>query len=216
MSERKMSAKGFLHKTTTKAAASAAAFIAQHREWLETGELASLTSPILRKLDDKEILPTPALNAIKDVVVGHMIASEIRKGEEAMARREEQGNAKPKNWTATIYNAKGEVVSVSRINDEGKEEIKDLTQSFDQSQEADRWTDRRLVEGAPDWYGVVQHSTLTNKDGEPLTCIILRGDALARVLRAPKGPAMRKTGGSTSRMSFGVKAQQDRAHFSRG
>lgn len=208
--ERKMTAKGFLHKAGGKI--SAEGFLAQHRAWLETGELASLTSPILRKLDDKEILPTPALEAVKAVVLGHMIASEVRKGEEAIAKREAAGEKPKKNWVATIYNAKGEVCT--RQNAKG--ETEDLEESFDNSSDADRWTDRRLFEGAPDWYGIVSHTSLINKEGEPLHTVVMRDDAIARILKTPKGPAVRRTGGSTSKLSFGVKATQDRAYFSRG
>lgn len=210
--ERNMTAKGFLHKAGTKAAASAAAFLSQHRAWLETGTLASLTSPILRKLDDRELMPTPALEAIKSVVLGHMIASEIRKGEEAMAKAQEGSTKAPKNWIATIYNAKGEVCT--RTNAKG--EVEDLEESFDLSQEADRWTDRRLFEGAPDWYGIVAHVSLKNKEGDPLSTVIMRNDAIARIMKAPKGAVMRKTGGSTSKLSFGVKAKNDVSKFSHG
>src|SRR5271157_3561151 len=38
--ERKMSPKGFLHKCSTKAANSAIAFLAAHRAFLQTGDLA--------------------------------------------------------------------------------------------------------------------------------------------------------------------------------
>lgn len=210
--ERVMSAKGFLHKATTKAAASAGAFLATHRAWLVTGDLASLTRPILSKLDSKEIMPTPALEAIRAVVLGHMIAGEIRKGEEAMNRREEQENASPKNWTATIYNPKGEIQT--RINAKG--EVEDLQQSFDKAQEADGWTDRKLVEGASDWFGVISHATMVNRQGDPISTTVMRIDAMARVFKQAKGAVCKSQVKSAGKLSFGVKVKENRSRFSGG
>lgn len=210
--ERVMSPKGFLHKTTTKAAASASAFIQAHRTWLLTGELAKVTAPILAKIDSKELMPTPALEEIKGVVLNHMIASEIRKGEEAMARRDAVGESEPKNWIATIFNSKGEIQT--RINAKGESE--DLQTSFELGQDAERWCDRRLVEGAPDWFGTVTHATMVGKSGDPISSTITRGDAFARVLKQAPGAVMRKVGGTTSSLSFRPKAKGDHFHFSKG
>lgn len=222
--ERVMTPKGFLHKTTTKAAASASAFLAQYREWLTTGEVAVATMPILTKLDqdkaaalaakqDTESLATASLNLIINAVHTHMLMVEIRKGEEAMARREAGPQSTPKNWIVTVYDSKGNVAT--RVNAKG--ETEELTKSFDKGQEADRWADRRLVEGEPDCIAVVQHATIMNRHGEPLSQTILRGDAMARVFGERKpGPVMRKTGGTTSSLSFRPKAHNDVSKFSHG
>lgn len=210
--ERVMSPKGFLHKTTTKAAASATAFLSQYREWLSTGEVAIVTAPILAKLDSKELMPTPALNEIINAVYTHMVVSEIRKGEEAMARREAGPQSTPKNWIVTVFDKNGKVAT--RINAKG--EVEELTKSFDLGQDADRWADRRLVEGEPDCIAVVQHATILNKHGEPLSQTILRGDAMARAFKVQGGPVMRKTGGTTSSLSFRPKAHNDVSKFSHG
>jgi hypothetical protein len=210
--ERVMTPKGFLHKTTTKAAASASAFLSQYREWLSTGEVAIVTAPILAKLDAKELMPTPALSEIINAVYTHMVVSEIRKGEEAMARREAGPQSTPKNWIVTVYDSRGNIAT--RVNAKG--ETEELTKSFDKGQDADRWADRRLVEGEPDCIAVVQHATILNRHGEPLSQTILRGDAMARTFAASKGPVMRKTGGTTSSLSFRPKAHNDVSKFSHG
>lgn len=204
MSERKMTPKGFLHKATTKAANNATAFLAAHRAWLETGEPADLTSPILRKLDDKALMPTPALEEIKNAVLCHFLAQETKKAEEAMAKANEPKVQKA--YEATIFDANGNVATY--VNAEG--ETKELRQSFDLSQEAERWCDRRLFDGAPDWHGEV-HST---KGLPPIH--VLREDAIARILKKPKGPAVHTKGVSTKRLGFGVKAKGDHFHFSKG
>lgn len=208
--ERVMTPKGFLHKSTTKAAASAAAFLAQHRAWLLTGELAKVTQPILAKVDSGEIMPTPALPLIQKAVMDHMHEESRIKGEAAMKRAEE--GPEPKNWTATILDSKGNVCT--RVNSEGK--IEELVKGFEKAQDADRWCDRRLVEGAPDWYGVVTHATMQNGQGEPLSNVILRSDALARVLATGKGPVMKQTSKGGGALSFRPKAKGDHFHFSKG
>lgn len=202
--KRNMSAKGFLHKAGTKAANSAAAFIATHRQWLETGEVAEVTSPILAKLDKAEILPTPALIEIKNAVLGHMIASDALKAEKAMEKAQDRGSEK--NHIGTIFDANGMIVT--RIKEDGDEE--ELIKGFDMPQDAQRWVDRRLFDLQPGCYGIVVH-TQTNQ--ETLT---LRDDSIARILKTPKGPAIKAQKKSTPRLGFGVKAKQDTASFSHG
>jgi hypothetical protein len=198
--ERKMTEKGFLHKSQGKIAADA--FLAAHRQWLETGELALATTPILRKLDQGEILPTPALHEVQVAVMNHMVAMAHRKTVEA----KNAPAAKPKNWTTTIFNAKGEVQT--RIKEDG--EVEDLIKGFDLSSDADRWADRRLVEGASDWYAEVTHAMM------PIKTVILRDDAMARVFKKVGSPVMKRVGGTTSSLSFRPKAHEDRSRFSAG
>lgn len=211
MSERKMSPKGFLHKASQKAANSAAAFLAQHRAWLETGELSLFTSPILRKLDDKELLPTPALSQIKEVVLAHHLAEEVRKAEESMARADQPKVRK--NYVVTVYDAKGEIQT--RKNANTGEDI-ELRETFDLSTQAEGWADRRLFDGASDWFAVIESTKMFREDGSPLATTILRDDAIARILRVKKGPVMKSKPQSTSKLSFGVKAKGDHFQFSRG
>lgn len=199
---RTMTPKGFLHKTTTKAANSAGAFLAQYREYLTTGELAPVISPIIRRLDDKELLPTPALKLVQAAVMGHIIATDQAKTEEAIERA--NAPAAVKTWVAFIKDAKGNICT--RVNNDGEEE--ELTKSFEHPQEADRWVDRRLFDGAPDWYGEVE--------GLGTHVHVERADAIARILKQPKGPAIHKKAVTTKTLGFGVKAHQTRASFSRG
>jgi hypothetical protein len=210
--ERVMSEKGFLFKSTTKAAVSAGAFLQAHKAWLLTGDLAALTAPILAKVDSLELQPTPALEEIRVVVLDHMIATEILKGALAIAKREEGPQTTPKNWVATIYNSRGEVCT--RINSKGEEE--EQQKSFNLAQEADGWVDRRLFEGASDWFGVINHTIMTDKDGDLITTEVMRADAIARILKLPKAAVMRKVGGTTSSLSFRPKARNDVAKFSHG
>ena len=203
--ERKMTPKGFLHKTTTKAAHSAIAFLAQYREYLTTGEVASTTSPIIAKVDAGELLPTPALKEIQYAVMAHIIQADTQKMEQAAEGSHSTGTKKP--WRTTVFDAAG--VVQTRINAKGEEE--DLIKGFDLSTDADRWADRRLFEGTHGWYAIVEHTIIPN-----ISSRIERGDSMARILKQPKGPTCQVKGRSTKTLGFGVKVKESRSTFSRG
>ena len=205
--ERKMTPKGFLHKTTTKAANSAIAFLAQYRDYLTTGEVASATSPIIAKVDRGELLPTPALKEIQYAVMSHIIESDKAKADKAAEGDSHTTGGTRKPWRATVYNAAGEVET--RTKDNG--EVEDLIKGCDLSSEADRWADRRLFEGTHGWYAIVEHTIIPN-----ISSRIERADAMARILKQPKGPTVAVRGKSTKTLGFGVKVKESRASFSRG
>ena len=214
-----MTPKGFLAKTNTKAAGSALAFITQYREYMVTSELAPKVAPILVKLDadraaalaqkkDTSVLAAAALKEVQNAVMTHIIESDTKKHEESMVAAEKEA-ATPsanKNWVATIYNGAGEVCT--RITNQGDEE--QLIKSFDLAQDADRWADRRLFDGAAGWYAEVNHAE------RPIHTRIERDDAMARLLRKPKGPTVHTKGQSTKSLSWGAKVKETRVSFSRG
>jgi len=208
MNTRKMSLKGFLAKTQSKAAANAIGFLSQYREWLETGEVAHITSPILAKLDAKEILPTPALKEITTVVFAHMMAQETVKAEKSVAKSLAEKPKVEKRVVATVYTAKGEIA----LDSEGKE----IQAGFDMGQDAERWADRRLVESMPGCICKVVHTSVKDRNGAPMVTLVTREEAFARVYKGKKLAAHKKTGVSMSRLGFGVKAKNDRFHFSHG
>lgn len=202
--ERKMTPKGFLAKTQTKAANSAIAFLAQYREYLTTGEVASKTSPIVAKVDAGELMPTPALREIQFAVMTHIIEADANKMEQAGQSTKGQTR---KPWRATVFDAAG--VVQTRTTEKG--EVEDLIKGFDLSQRASEWCDRRLFDGAEGWYAEVEHTSIPN-----ILSRIERGDAIARILRKPKGPTVQVKGKSTKALGFGVKAKETRVTFSRG
>jgi hypothetical protein len=219
--KRVMTVKGFLHKTTTKAAASASAFLEAHREFLSTGDVASVTLPILAKVDAKELMPTPALEAIKKAVFQHMIVKETAKAEAHITRLANSDPNDPtssqpntKTWTATIYNADGEIAT--KLVQKGEESIEEeLIAYFDHPQEADRWVDRRLFDSVPGCFGVVNHNTITNKHGDMLSTTITRGDAISRMLSKKPGAVMRQNKPSGT-LGWGVKSRPSISKFSHG
>jgi hypothetical protein len=210
-----MSPKGFLHKASGKV--SAGAFLAQHKEWLTTGELAAKTSPILAKLEAGELLASPALDEIRNVVLAHHLEAEVRKGEEQMAKAEakEAGGGSSKPYLATILDSEGNIPEeyVEKTDpDTGAVtgEWKSLQKAFDLPQRAEGWLDRKLFDGAVDWHGEVASTLMTGKDGLPITTQVSRAEAIARILKRPKGAVMNVRGQSTSRLGFGVKSKPDR------
>jgi hypothetical protein len=81
------------------------------------------------------------------------------------------------------------------------------------SQRASEWVDRRLFEQAPDCYGEVTHLKAHNP--EHATDVILRDDALARILKTSISPVCKRTK-SSGTLGFGVKAKGSKVTFSHG
>ncbi len=223
---RNMSIQGFITKSLSKSASSATSFLQTHREWLQTGAIAAITTPILNQMDSGDLMPTPALTAIRTAVYQHMLALDIQENEDKMVRRAVDAALKaqkdadkdwkpkvpkePKAYVATIYTADGEIAS--RINAQGEEEL--LQKEFNTPQDSDRWVDRRLVTGESDWYGEVSHTKMTIK-GEPMTMRIDRKDSIGRTFRPKTSAAMRVQKGS-GKLSFGVRVRNHVSKFSHG
>jgi hypothetical protein len=209
MTTQKMTPKSFLFKSGTKAANSASAFLAQYRSFLESGELASVTGPILAQVDSKVVFPTEGLALIRNAVLAHHIQAESRKAEERMMRAaSDDAEGKPsKPWSVVCYDAKGNVCQ--RKNDKG--ELIDLAMSFDLQQRASEWADRRLVNDcASDCFAVITHGPTG------LDTVSLYVDAMGRQNPKVKGAASKKVGSRDSKLSWGCKVSQSHAHFSHG
>ena len=200
MAERKMSEKGFIKKITS--AKSAIGFIEQYRAYMTTGELAPLLVPLLAKVDSQELLPSPALHEIGNAVVQHIIMKEAAKIDKSQPREKHSS----KNWVATIFNAK--CIIQTFVNAKGDEE--ELIKGFELSQEASRWADLRLFDGAPDWFAVLEHSHSQTRE------IILRADSIARILSKKTSPVLAQRSQTTSSLSFGAHVKQTRTSFSQG
>lgn len=198
---RNMTPKGFLHKTTTKAASSALAFLAQYRDYLLTGEVAIATSPIIARMDAGEIMPTPALEEVKAAVFAHMLAADTLKAEASIEK--EQAPRKTKPHVGTIYEETGAIAT--RMTEDGPE---DLIKSFDLPQDCLRWIDRRLVEAAPRSYATMDHVKTAQQE------TISRDESHERVFKVKSGSVCKPQTKSTPRLGFGVKAHPSKSTFS--
>lgn len=197
MTERRMSPKGFLNKIVK--AKSAEGFFAQYREYLLTGELFPLTTAIVAKVDNGELLPTPALEELGFVVMAHLQAAAL-----ASIEKQEQTSSKPRSSgkpvQAIIYNSAGEEVE---------------SESFYLGQDAQRWTDRHLISQSPDCVGKVIHTKVMIQ-GKPMEETITREDAYFRSFPRKKTPFMKRTPTSVSSLKGKMKVGQSRASFSHG
>ena len=205
---------------------SASVFIAAHRNWLETGQYAEIASPILRMHDtekadllsnklDTEAPACKYLELIKDAIFTHWHQSEIKAAENKMAVKDNSPSvsSNSKNWTAIVYNSKGDIQT--RTTDSG--EVQDMVKSFQMVNDADRWCDLRLViDCTSDCYAVISHNHMMRADGDPISTVVMRQDALARIFKAKKRPFFVKTGVRDNSLSFSPKVGQTRMHFSHG
>ena len=206
-----MTPKMFLHRASTTKL-SAEGFLNQHKEFLLTGDLAELAAPVLIKVENKSLYPTPALDVIRGIVLSHLLAEQVWKDERAQERKgERESKATPKNWLASIYTKDGEIAT--RINAKG--EVEDLQEGFHTSSQADGWVDRRLFDGASDWTGEVHHTSVV-VNGEPFGWKVDRSTSISRTLKRPAPTATKNMAKKTSALGWGVKSSPSVSKFSRG
>ena len=209
-----MGPKGWLHKSQNiSGKQTAEGFLMAHRAFLEASEIAPAVSPVLAMVDSRDMLPTPALDLIQNLMLGYILDQEIQKGEAAMSREQSSGGTR-KPWKATIFDVHDQVVTVTDPDGDEKELIK----GFTYAQEADRWSKRRLFEAEPGSYAIVNHTVITIK-GEPLSTRIDRDGsdgAMTAALPRAKHPFTKNTGSKSGRLSFGVKATTTHVTFSHG
>jgi hypothetical protein len=202
--KKNMTEAGFLHKSSGKV--SAVAFLAQHREWLLSGSMAQFTDPILAKLDRGEILPTPALSQIREAVLAHKLARDVKEAEAKMAKQATPSDKPRKLYLVTIRDSNGMVVT--RKNE--KDEDVDLIQDFEGYSQAEGWADRRMFDGASDWVATIEN-TATG-----FTKVIPRDECFLRIIRSGKKPVMAKGAPKSAPLTSKMKVSGSHFHFSRG
>lgn len=220
---------------------SAEGFLAAHWEFLQ-GQ--GYLSPILEAYEKKELLPTPTVQLCQQAVLDHILATQsqpkakvVKEGSGTKVIRRKKGSSEVEEedlhkdkYTVTlmckVYDRAGnctiQVGTVERrtevevtVNNvtttKVVTEIEPAVWEVDTFNAANRLADRRLVDRGDSVY-----ATITNNIGKPITTNIQRDDAIARVLKAPKGPATRNTHSGGSKLGFTPRAKNDTCHFSRG
>jgi hypothetical protein len=200
-----ISLKMFLNRAVH--AKSAEAFLEGHREWLENGELADEAMPILAKLDAKEVLPAPSLEALCQLAASHMIA---QFNSEPIDQGERQSRSS-KPYVAVIKNALGNVVVVKDGNKE-----KELRSGFDRLQDAEGWVQRRLSETSSIWNGEVTCAKVLDKDGAPVVFKTTRENAIRAQAPKKKSAFMHTRRGSGGLSNTKVPVNPTHVRFSRG
>ena len=202
---RALTPKLLLHYSTTSASNSAIGFINKYREYLETGELSPRVSPLLNRLDSKELLPTPCLDLIREAVVAHLIAKDVASFE--ASQNAPASHSAPKQWIAKVVDESG--VIQTRIKENGEEV--EMLQPFDKASDAMRWIDRRLaLDSHFSFHGEIVHSPTQRIE------MIEYRVALGRFYKQAKKPVMHQPGKGSQKLSFGGKVSQTRVSFSHG
>jgi hypothetical protein len=205
MTAKSLSPKMLLHRANTSK--SAMGFIQQYREYMVSGELADLLSPIVARVDAGSLMPTPAKDEIARATLEHIVACALVKLEEGRDKlMKGETHSSTKRWQASVVDAND--VIQTYINEDG--EVKDLIKSGDDVSTLDRWLDRKLFEGSSEWHGIIEHSVMQ------VRTIVERSDAIARILRQPKSAVSRQQSKSAGRLSFGMQVRNDHSHFSHG
>lgn len=203
---REMTPRMFLNLAIKNTKYSSDGFIAAYRSFLETGELAAQVSPILAKIDSKEVLPTPGLEAIKNIVFSHVLS----KLEDTI--KPIKSDRIEKAYIATIFTSEG---TVATTLDENKEE-KELSSSFEHSQEAERWCQRKLYEGAPDWHGEITWTKIHTRSGIPMVTRVERASAIYALTPRKRSPFMHYNKAGSGPLGPQMKVGQTHANFSHG
>jgi len=213
-------------------------FLAAHMGFLRNH---TFLAPVLDAYESKELLPTPTLQACQQALFTHMIESDAAKAKAATEKKKQESSAPkvikrgekqvkstiPEGeYTITLMckvydrngqNLKIEVGTVEKkkfkeVEKNGAKVLEPYTEivpavwAADTFHAATRLADRRLNDRGDSVYAIV-----VNTQGKPIETIIQRDDAIARVMKQPKGPASRTRGTSTKTLGFGVKAHNDRS-----
>lgn len=125
-----------------------------------------------------------------------MVDADIEKGKRA--------SSKEKSYKVTIFHK------------EGSQVVEGESKSFDLLQAADGWADRKLFADASALHAEIVTS-LIRKNGSLIKFTVMRQDAIARMLRAKRGPTMKSnTVGGNGSLSFKPRVKNDTFYFSHG
>lgn len=212
--KRQMSPNGFFNRLVKvqKKNQSAEGFLKQHREFILTGELFKITTPVLIKFDAGLADPKSTIEDLTQVVFDFIREEEQK---EFLRQKEKiEAGEKKKNIYASviarILDHNGNPVVMVK---DGKE--LDSEKGFALGQDAERWVDRRLVfDAEPGCFGEIVHPRVILK-GEPMKSVVSREESFARLHGGgKKGPVMKRTPRSVSRLTSVMRVKESRATFS--
>jgi hypothetical protein len=186
---------------------SAIKFFQEQRQYLLGGEMSAILSPIVRRVDAGDVMPTPALQEVAQHIAEYLLYTNLADAE--TKRQHSEDRATPKNWTVKILDAEGNL----GFREIPKGDIEFLTASFETAQEADTWANNKLSSlGSIGWSANISH--LHSK----AQTSIQRDEALSAVNKRKVGAATKKTKKTTTnRLGFGPGPHStSRASFSRG
>lgn len=190
-----MTLKGFVRKATV--AKSAIGFLDAQKEYIRQQEFLA---PTLEQYENGAVLAGDALIQIRDIAFERMRDQDIEKARKSSEKQPREKAVKA--YTVTLFHKEG-----SRI-------VEGESESFDILQAADGWADRRLFADASTVHAEILTSMI-GKNNQPIKFTVMRQDAIARMLKAKRGPVTKGSSVSSS-LSFKPKVKNDISHFSRG
>ena len=195
-----MTIQGFISKMSGRI--SAESFLKQHREYMLSGELSSVLTPIIEKIDNGELSAKTGLINIQQSSFNYFMDKKAAEAVNSINKSSKPSSQKM--YTAAIYNEDGSFATY--IDNNGDE--KDLIFNTDNSLQAESWCHRKLFDAAPNCYGKVVNK-VTGFVNE-----VSRDSAIAAILRTGPIGAYRKTGSDGK--SWKMKVKNDHFHFSHG
>lgn len=236
---RAMNVKRFVRGPTKTSKQTTEGFLSAHMEWLRSH---SFLDPILDAYEASIIPPTPTLQAIQSALLDHMLLQQSREELEKLEAAEEQGQPEPYTITLMVktldpifflekveVGTVEEVVAYRILTDNGPKWV-------ETQEETDGYhvMEKKVEVGPAVWgagtFGAAMnladrklyaredsvHAIIQNTQGVAISTQVNRQDAIARILRQPKGAVSRGGTKSTKSLKWQGRAKQDRASFSRG
>jgi hypothetical protein len=173
-------------------------FFISYREYMMTSsELSDKLYPIIVKVESKSFPAINALEEVRKVISAYLLVKPIKANKSKLN----------KAYIARIVNEFGQIQI---------EHDDELVKSFDLPQQAERWVNNRLFNGAPNWHGEVEWTKCPEKLPMRIRKIE-RNRALFDLLRTKSGALMHTNKvSSIGGLGFGVKVKNCVSYFSQG
>lgn len=218
MSEKPLTHKQLIKKASSKI--SATAFLDSYAAHVR--ETYPEAIEVLDMVSSGTLLPTPALDAIKQIVQAHVVLG-LQKKNQSVIEKFESNQDKPKRvasgtvgsgrytiqFFVKVTNERTEVSSIELYTDkDGHNTFKAMMY-----QDAERLVDRRQNEMMNAVYAVIS----SDENGKALPIVIPRADSVARANKRGKGPSVRNAGtGMSKPLTSYMSVHNDTCSFSRG
>lgn len=172
----------------------------------------------LDKYRSGNLKPTEALGVIKNVVAEHLLQVNIARAEESIRKQQVKRIPAKSN---VCGQGKFECILTIKITNERTRESEEAifvdhnghdTFRCQTYQDAIRLVDRKQVDMADGLYAIISNEIAP---GRMMKTQVMRGDSIARVLRAPKGPVSKSKPTSAPLKNY-MHCHNDTCSFSRG
>ena len=209
-------------------------YITAHRSFLQK---YSVVADILQAYDNKDLLPTVALQTMQSALMASYLDSQIKAAEAKMAERWEKEPSSSARYTVTLYckvvdkdkqisiqvgtvrevvgyrirTPLGDMVVKTKDEADGHVVLEELVENDPAVWDVpDFGSAMRLADRRLFQREDSVYAEIVNTFDRPIPIHIQRGDAMARFLRQPKSAVSRVRGMSTKSLGFGAHASPTR------